>query len=125
MGLTPEEVKLVEQHRARQRRKAEQEQEVAEELERELQFQVRSASEYTDEEKIEAFDRMYKFIHGIYMNRRKNERNKDKEYYSFETLMGLLIPKEGGKGKDKSQRRRAFWDHYNNLGQLLGNEEIT
>lgn len=116
MDLSPEEIALIDKIRLQKKLDEQQAQEKAEELERELQFQIRQVGNYSDAEKIEAFHRLHAFAAHLYANRRTNQRNKDKEHYCFEAIMELLAHKG---------QNRQFWDHYNNLGRLLGNEDFT
>jgi len=102
---------LIAERRQQAQEKVDKALEKANELEQCLSFQVRQLSEYTDAEKIAAFDKLYKFASGVYQARRNEERTKDSNHYAYEAVMELLTP--------KGERNRVFWDHWNELGNLL------
>lgn len=52
-----------------------------------------------------------KFASGVYQACRNEERTKDSGRHAYEAVMELLTP--------KGERNRVFWDHWNELGNLL------
>ena len=112
MELNEQKQKAVERLRRQANENAKKEAEKAERLENALKFKPRTADEYTDEEKVAAFDKLHAHALGNYNARRTDERTKDAQYYAYQALMQLLTP--------KGKHNKEFWDHYDELGELIG-----
>lgn len=85
--------------------------EMAKRLEIVLEFQPRTADDYTDEEKIEAFNKLHKEALDHYNACRNNDRVRQLgRNLAFESLMTLLKP-EGVSSN-------LFWEHFNELDEL-------
>ena len=73
------------------------------------QFVPRTINNYTDEEKVAAFDSLYKMVHEEWEKLSKDGYgSKDFKYYAYEAVMELLAPASG-------DGIRAFWDALNAL----------
>ncbi len=79
-----------------------------EEANKKRQLAVKDLSEYTSEEKIKAFDKLYASaafnLHEREDNGRLGDKDDDEEHYSWESLMELL-----------ARNKTKFWDYYNSL----------
>jgi len=90
-GLSEEEVKIIENLRKKK------------EIE---DYQIKKLEEYSSEDKIKAFDKLYSFIKGIYDGLIISKyQSDDAPQYCFEELMKILA------GNDPNK----FWEHFNNI----------
>jgi hypothetical protein len=75
-------------------------------VEPDLKEILKRKSEFTDQEKFEVFEEVYKFSMSVIKDMKKNGyHNEDDSHYAFEMLMEFVA-----KDKDK------FWKWFNDLG---------
>lgn len=73
-----------------------------------MNFQIRELKEFTEAEKCEKFDQLYKNAARIYKDAEQNGyHNEDEPQYCFEANMEILTP--------KGESNKVFWNHFNKL----------
>jgi len=92
MDLTPEEKKLVAAHRKQQSIN---------------EYAVRTADEYTTEEKCEQFDRLHQYAMNDYDAHKERTLREDTDHYMWEEVIGLLA---------HDQQHTKFWEHWRDIG---------